>query len=56
MYTWLRGRKGLHRACIKLSKEFLEAGKERLAGDTSRAASAGAVKGFRSVSVAMEEL
>ncbi len=31
----------------KWSKEFLEAGKRRLAGDTARAASTGEVKGLR---------
>ena len=38
------------------SKEFLEAGKERLAGDTSRAATSGEVKELRSESVALKEV
>ena len=38
------------------SKEFLEAGKKRLAGDTSRAATSGEVKELRSESVALKEV
>ena len=39
--------KGSPRACISWSKEFLEAGKRRLAGDTARQASSGEVKDLR---------
>ena len=38
------------------SKEFLEAGKKRLAGDTSRAATSGEVKELRSESLALKEV
>ena len=37
-------------------KEFLEAGKKRLAGDTARQASTGEVKDLRAEAVALEEL
>ena len=39
--------KGSPRACIKLVKEFLEAGKKRLTGDTARAGLLGEVKDLR---------
>ena len=38
------------------SKEFLGAGKKRLAGDTSRAATTGEVKELRSESLALKEV
>ena len=38
------------------SKEFLEAGKKRLAGDTARQASSGEVKVLRAEAVALKEL
>ena len=38
------------------SKEFLEAGKKRLAGDTSRQANTGEVKGLRAEALALKEL
>ena len=38
------------------SKEFLEAGKRRLAGDTARAATTGEVKGLRRESTALKEV
>ena len=38
------------------SKEFLEAGKRRLAGDTARQASSPEVKGLRSESAALKEV
>ena len=38
------------------SKEFLEAGKKRLAGDTARQANAGEVKGLRTEALALKEL
>ena len=41
------GAKALPRACITPSKEFLEAGKRRLAGDTARAATTDELKQLR---------
>ena len=41
------GAKASPRACITWSKEFLEAGKKRLAGDTARAATTDEVKVLR---------
>jgi transposase len=42
------GARGSCRACIyKWSKEFLEAGKKRLSGDTERQATSGEVKDLR---------
>ena len=38
------------------SKEFLEAGKKRLAGDTARQANSGEVKDLRAEAVALKEL
>jgi transposase len=38
------------------SKDFLEAGKKRLAGDTARQASSGEVKDLRAGAVALKEL
>ncbi len=38
------------------SKEFLEAGKKRLAGDTARQANAGEVKDLRAEALALKEL
>ncbi len=38
------------------SKEFLEAGKRRLAGDTSRAATSDEVKGLRKEAVTLKEV
>ena len=38
------------------SKEFLEAGKRRLAGDTARAATTDEVKGLRRESTALKEV
>ena len=38
------------------SKEFLEAGKKRLAGDTVRQANTGEVKGLRAEALALKEL
>ena len=38
------------------SKEFLEAGKKRLAGDTARQGSSGEVKDLRAEAVALKEL
>ena len=38
------------------SKEFLEAGKKRLAGDTSRAATSDEVKGLRKEAVTLKEV
>ena len=38
------------------SKEFLEAGKKRLAGDTARQASTGEVKDLRAEATALKEL
>ena len=38
------------------SKEFLEAGKKRLAGDTARQANAGEVKDLRTEALALKEL
>jgi transposase len=38
------------------SKEFLEAGKRRLAGDTARAATSDEVKDLRRVSIALKEV
>jgi transposase len=38
------------------SKEFLEAGKKRLAGDTARQASSGEVKDLRAEALALKEV
>jgi transposase len=38
------------------SKEFLEAGKKRLAGDTARQANSGEVKDLRAEALALKEL
>jgi transposase len=38
------------------SKEFLEAGKRRLAGDTARAATSGEVKDLRREATALKEV
>ncbi len=38
------------------SKEFLEAGKRRLAGDTARAATSGEVKDLRREAIAMKKV
>ena len=38
------------------SKEFLEAGKKRLAGDTARQANTGEVKDLRAEALALKEL
>jgi transposase len=38
------------------SKEFLEAGKKRLAGDTAREATSGEVKGLRREALALKEV
>ena len=50
--------KGLQRACIiaySWSKEFLEAGKKRLAGDTARSATSDEVKALRRESRDLKE-
>ena len=39
--------RGYHRAFYKWSKDFMEAGKKRLAGDTARAATRDEVKHLR---------
>ena len=49
--------RALPRACITAgSKEFLEAGKKRLAGDTARAATSGEVKDLRREERDMKEV
>ncbi len=49
-------REGLHQnAYYRWSKEFLEAGKKRLAGDTEREASSGDVSGLRKESAQLKE-
>ncbi len=49
-------REGLHQNLYyRWSKEFLEAGKKRLAGDTEREASSGDVSGLRKESVQLKE-
>jgi transposase len=42
--------------CYSWSKEFLEAGKKRLAGDTARQANTGDVKELRAEATALKEL
>ncbi len=42
--------------CYIWSKEFLEAGKHRLAGDTARAATSGEVKDLRREATALKEV
>ena len=42
--------------CYAWSKEFLEAGKHRLAGDTARAATAGEVKALRQEARSLKEV
>jgi len=49
-------RKGSPRAYYSWSKEFLEAGKKRLAGDTARQANTGEVKDLRAETLALKEL
>jgi transposase len=48
--------KALRKACITCGKEFMEAGKRRLAGDTARAAATDEVKGLRRESIALKEV
>ncbi len=49
-------REGLHQNLYyRWSKEFLEAGKKRLAGDTEREASSGDVSGLRKESAQLKE-
>jgi transposase len=59
----LRGEDSIAQLCRKegnlyyrWSKEFLEAGKKRLAGDTVREATSDEVKGLRSESLALKEV
>ena len=62
----LRGETGIAELCrreglnpniyYKWSKEFLEAGKKRLAGNTARQASSGEVKDLRAEAAALKEL
>ena len=62
----LRGEESIAELCRKegiaqslyysWSKEFLEAGKKRLAGDTARQANTGEVKSLRSEALALKEL
>ncbi len=62
----LRGEDGIAELCRKegiaqslyysWSKEFLEAGKKRLAGDTARQANTGEVKDLRAEALALKEL
>jgi transposase len=49
-----RGHRGLD--VLRLVKEFLEAGKRRLAGDTARAATSGEVKDLRQEAAALKEV
>jgi len=44
------------RHVLRWSKEFLEAGKRRLAGDTARAATSGEVKDLRREATALKEV
>ena len=50
------GVRGRCRAHYSWSKEFLEAGKKRLAGDTGRQATSGEVKGLRQEMRDLKEL
>ena len=66
MLSGLRGEDSIAELCRKegiaqslyysWSKEFLEAGKKRLAGDTARQANTGEVKGLRAEALALKEL
>ena len=48
--------KGSSRICITASKDFLEPGKKRLAGDTARAATSDEVKDLRREASALKEV
>lgn len=48
--------KASRRACISWSKEFLEAGKKRLAGDTARNATTEEVRRLRDEARALKEV
>jgi len=57
----LRGEENISELCRRegiygWSKEFLEAGKRRLAGDTARAATSGEVKDLRREATALKEV
>src|SRR6185295_12431128 len=58
----LRGEENISELCRRASmyygwsKEFLEAGKRRLAGDTARAATSGEVKDLRREASALKEV
>ena len=66
MVSGLRGEEGIAALCRRegiaeglyysWSKEFLEAGKKRLAGDTGRQATSGEVKGLRQEMRDLKEL
>ena len=66
MLSGLRGEDSIAELCRKegiaqslyysWSKEFLEAGKNRLAGDTARQAHTGEVKDLRAEALALKEL
>ena len=66
MLSGLRGEDSIAELCRKegiaqslyysWSKEFLEAGKKRLAGDTARQANTGEVKDLRAEALALKEL
>jgi transposase len=45
-----------NRAAVHWSKEFLEAGKKRLAGDTTRAATSDEVKALRREAQSLKEV
>ena len=54
--TWLKGATWEIPVYYSWSKEFLEAGKKRLAGDTGRQATSGEVKGLRQEMPDLKEL
>ena len=66
MFAGLRGEESIAELCRKggvnqnlyyrWSKEFLEAGKERLAGDTAREATSDEVRGLRAEAQQLKEL
>ena len=49
-------REGIQSLYYSWSKEFLEAGKKRLAGDTARQATSGEVKDLRAEALALKEV
>src|SRR3984885_103873 len=52
----LRGEESVQNLYYRWSKEFLEAGKKRLAGDTARAATSDEVKDLRREASALKEV